>query len=448
VNRVKGALEAAGLPYGEFADRETGSLSGGEKRRAAIAGVLALDSEILLLDEPSAALDGQGREGILAMIKEQKKAGKTIIASTHSMGLAASFDFIGVMEQGRLTAFGSPRDLFGEGWDPRWGMRLPWTAAVAHALAGLGCPLPGEVPLSAEELLARIDALRDPAAGPSVPRFPGREAASSNPAPGPGDLPPRLPRGRKRKKTELAFFRNVTLGLFLDRPSFLRWLGAGKKLCLLLAASILAIAGPQPAASLGLSALALLAGGLAGRVGPKHLLRGLIPVLPYMGILVFFQLAFGWPGDFSPVLVSLGPLSVTMDEINRSLALLCRYGALMTLLSLYTAVTPLRESLRAIGRALRPLSRFGIPGGDIALAVGIALRFVPVLTEEAERIVTAQLSRGGGKGRIRTALAMAAPLFLRALERSETLAQAMVLRLYHRDKGAPLFKNKKISMII
>jgi energy-coupling factor transport system ATP-binding protein len=433
VNRVKKALETAGLPYGEFADRETGSLSGGEKRRAAIAGVLALDSEILLLDEPSAALDGQGREGILAMIREQKKEGKTIIASTHSMGLAASFDFIGVMEQGRLAAFGSPRDLFGEGWDPRWGMRLPWPAAAAHALAGRGCPLPGEIPLSAEEFLARIAALRNPAAP-----IPGRKAeASPGPDPRPGDLPPRLPRGRKRKKTELAFFRNVTLGLFLDRPSFLRRFGAGKKLCLLLAASTAAIAGPQPAASLAFTALALLAGGLAGRVGPKHLLRGLIPALPYMGILVFFRLAFSWPGDLSPVLVSLGPLSVTMDEIIRSLALLCRYGALMTFLSLYTAVTPLRESLGAINRALKPLSRFGIPGGDIALAVGIALRFVPVLTEEAERIVTAQLSRGGGKGRVRTALAMVTPLFLRALERSETLAQAMVLRLYHREKRSP-----------
>jgi energy-coupling factor transport system permease protein len=156
-----------------------------------------------------------------------------------------------------------------------------------------------------------------------------------------------------------------------------------------------------------------------------------------MGILVFFQLVFNWPRDFSPVLVSLGPLSVTLDEVHRSLALLCRYGALMTILSLYTSVTPLRESLRAIGRILSPLSRFGIPGGDIALAIGIALRFVPVLTEEAERIVTAQLSRGGGKGRIRTALAMVVPLFLRSLERSETLARAMVLRLYHTDKKKP-----------
>jgi energy-coupling factor transport system ATP-binding protein len=439
VDRVRNALEAVGLSYGEFADRETGSLSGGEKRRAAIAGVLALEGEILLLDEPTAALDGKGREGILALIKGQKEAGKTVIAATHSMELAASFDYIGVMEGGRLAAFGSPRDLFGRGWDPLWGLRFPWSAATAQALAALGFPLPGEIPLNAEELLARIfPAPGNPAAGEASPvPSSGLKAAGRREAPSSEPNPVELPRGRKRRKTELAFFRNVTLGQFLDRPSALRRLGAGKKLWVLFISAVIAIAGPQPAASLAVTALALLAGGIAGGVEPKHLLRGLIPALPYMGILVFFQLVFNWPRDFSPVLVSLGPLSVTMDEVHRSLALLCRYGALMTILSLYTAVTPLRESLRAIGRGLSPLSRFGIPGGDIALAIGIALRFVPVLTEEAERIVTAQLSRGGGKGRIRTALAMVVPLFLRALERSETLAKAMVLRLYHTDKKKP-----------
>jgi energy-coupling factor transport system ATP-binding protein len=460
VNRVRRAMEAVGLPYGEFADRETRSLSGGEKRRAAIAGVLALDGEILLLDEPTAALDGKGREGILALIRRQKEAGKTVIAATHSMELAASFDLMGVMEQGRLAAFGPPRELFGEGWDPRWGIRLPWAAATARELAALGVPLgdpgsPFAVPLDAEDLLGRIFSLSEnppaipgpgpePLSGskaalaletePGSEAKPGPEAAFRRPESPP--LSPELARGRKRRKTELAFFRNVTLGQFLDRPSPLRRLGAGKKLCILLISAVLAIAGPQPAASLAIMALALLAGGVAGRVEPKHLLRGLIPALPYMGVLIFLQLAFNWPQDFSPVLVSAGPLSITADEIARSLALLCRYGALLTVLSLYTALTPLRESLRAIGRALSPLSRFGIPGGDIAMAVGIALRFVPVLTEEAERIVTAQLSRGGGKGRFRTALAVVVPLFLRALERSETLARAMVLRLYHTDRKA------------
>jgi energy-coupling factor transporter transmembrane protein EcfT len=102
----------------------------------------------------------------------------------------------------------------------------------------------------------------------------------------------------------------------------------------------------------------------------------------------------------------------------------------MALLSLYTAVTTPEASINTVKRKLAPLSRLGIPAGDIALAAGVALRFIPVLTGEAERIVTAQLSRGSGKGRIRTTVTMVVPLLLRALERSETLARAMMLRLY------------------
>jgi energy-coupling factor transporter transmembrane protein EcfT len=154
--------------------------------------------------------------------------------------------------------------------------------------------------------------------------------------------------------------------------------------------------------------------------------------MPYVALLVFFQAAFSWPSDHSPVLYSLGPLSLTADELFRSALLVCRVLTLVALIALYSAVTPLRESLGAIRAGLAPLSRIGFPAGDAAMAVGIALRFIPVLTEEAERIVAAQLSRGAGYGRtrIKAALSMVVPLLLRALERSETLAKAMALRLY------------------
>jgi energy-coupling factor transport system ATP-binding protein len=425
VDRVKNAMAETGLPYGIFADRETGTLSGGEKRRAAVAGVLALDSEILLLDEPAAALDGRGREQILDLIKNRRAAGKTIVATTHSMEMAAAFDLAGVMVQGRLAAFGPPREIFGPRWDPAWGMRLPWTVTVARLLADDGLIPPGVIPLNAEELVALIVRPGSPeAAGslPPVPENPGPDAA-------PGPLPPR----RRRRKTGIEFFRNVTLGQFLDRPSPLRRLGAGKKLCLLLISAAAAIAGPGPFPPLGVLFFTLLGGGLAGRVEPKHLLRGIIPALPYIGLIMGFQLFFSWPQDHSRVLITLGFVSVTMAELVRVLSVLCRLMALTALLSLYSAATPLRESLKAINRALAPLAKIGLPSRDITLAIGIALRFVPILAKEAERIVTAQMSRGGGytgKGRIRTAGAMVIPLFLRALERSETLAKAMVLRLY------------------
>jgi energy-coupling factor transport system ATP-binding protein len=435
VNRVKNAMAEMGLPYEAFADRETGTLSGGEKRRAAIAGVLALDSEILLLDEPAAALDGRGREQILALVKNLREAGKTIIATTHSMEMAAAFDLVGVMVEGRVAALAPPREIFGPRWDPAWGMRLPWTVTVARRLADGGLIPREAVPLNAEELTSLI--LRLPGAeGPLTP-VPASPGEAPRPAPGlAGGPDPNAAPGsrRRRRKTGVEFFRNVTFGQFLDRASPLRRLGAGKKLCLLLASAAAVIAGPGPFFPPGILLLTLLGGGFAGRVGPKHLLRGLIPALPYIGLIAFFQLFFSWPQDLSRVLISLGSVSVTLAELSRVLLLLCRLMALMALVSLYSAVTPLRESLKAINRVLAPFSKIGAPVRDITLAIGIALRFVPLLTEEAERIVTAQFSRGSGKGRIRTALSMVVPLLLRALERSETLAKAMTLRLYPSGK--------------
>jgi energy-coupling factor transporter transmembrane protein EcfT len=97
------------------------------------------------------------------------------------------------------------------------------------------------------------------------------------------------------------------------------------------------------------------------------------------------------------------------------------------------------DSLTASRKLLSPLARLGIPVQDFILIFGIALRFVPLLVEEAERIVIGQLSRGGGyqgRNKLRSGFALVVPLFLRALERSEVLATAMELRLFSvRNRG-------------
>jgi energy-coupling factor transport system ATP-binding protein len=444
VFRVRRAMAETGLPYDQFADRETGALSGGEKRRAALAGVLAIDSEILLLDEPAAALDGQGQEMVLNLIKELRRAGKTVIISTHSMDMVASFDLVGIMVKGRLAAFGPPREIFGGSWQPSWGLDLPWITAAARTLAEAGMIPSGKVPLTAEELAVLLsgsggsspadgtgsetegyaaagETLRD-SQGAGTGRIEGGAAV----LPVSGKARPR----RGRRKTGLEFFRNFGFGRYLNRPSLLQRMGAGKKMGLLFLLGTLAIAGPPPFFPLGVLVLALAAGGPAGKTGPGHLLRGMIPVLPSIGLILFIQLFFSQPQDTSRVLLTLGAFSLTTGAVLRIAFLCCRLGALVALFSLYTAVTALEASVNAVKRGLAPLNRLGIPAEDIALAAGIALRFIPVLTEEAGRIVTAQVSRGGGKGRIRTAAAMVVPLLLRALERSEMLAKAMMLRLY------------------
>ncbi|MEG0981774.1 MAG: ATP-binding cassette domain-containing protein, partial [Erysipelotrichaceae bacterium] len=108
-HRIKASMEAVGLDYDEFKDKSPFELSGGQKRRVAIAGVIAMNPEVLILDEPTAGLDPKGRDEIFHLIKtlhEEKKM--TIILSSHSMDdMAKLVKNIIVMNDGKIEFMGS-----------------------------------------------------------------------------------------------------------------------------------------------------------------------------------------------------------------------------------------------------------------------------------------------------------------------------------------------------
>ncbi len=139
VERVRTALEAAGLPFDDYRDAQTRALSGGRKRRLALASVLALEPEALLLDEPTSALDPASREEVLALALGREG---TVVMATHSMDEAALADLVVVMADGAAAAAGPPERIFGEAWDPAWGLERPFAyalrAAYGEALAGAG----------------------------------------------------------------------------------------------------------------------------------------------------------------------------------------------------------------------------------------------------------------------------------------------------------------------
>ena len=155
VERVREAMQKVGLPYENYRDRSTRSLSGGEKRRLALAGVLALDPEAILLDEPTQALDPAGKAAIMALITSFAATGKTVVFSTHSMDEAARADMVAVLRGGALLAFGPPGEIFGNNYDEAWGIGRPWAAQVAVALADLGV-WSGPTPLDIATLAARL----------------------------------------------------------------------------------------------------------------------------------------------------------------------------------------------------------------------------------------------------------------------------------------------------
>ena len=112
--RVKASMEAVGLDYEKYREKSPFELSGGQKRRVAIAGVIAMDPEVLILDEPTAGLDPGGREEIFELIKKlHRERNITVILSSHSMDdMAKLVKTLIVMNKGKIEFMGNPREVF------------------------------------------------------------------------------------------------------------------------------------------------------------------------------------------------------------------------------------------------------------------------------------------------------------------------------------------------
>ncbi|MBR2736089.1 MAG: energy-coupling factor transporter ATPase [Firmicutes bacterium] len=112
--RVREAMRTVGLPSEEFAERSPFELSGGQKRRVAIAGVIAMRPEVLILDEPAAGLDPAAHREMLGMIRRfHEERGTTIILVSHNMDDVAEYcEEVLVLDRGRLLCSGTPQEVF------------------------------------------------------------------------------------------------------------------------------------------------------------------------------------------------------------------------------------------------------------------------------------------------------------------------------------------------
>lgn len=111
--RAKNALELVGLNYAEFAERSPFELSGGQKRRVALAGVLAMRPKILVLDEPTAGLDPKGKREIMDLVLRAKAECPTVVMISHNMDEIATYcNRIAVLSKGRVVGVFTPRELF------------------------------------------------------------------------------------------------------------------------------------------------------------------------------------------------------------------------------------------------------------------------------------------------------------------------------------------------
>ena len=157
--RVKDAMRRVALDYDTLRERSVFELSGGQMRRVAIAGVLAMEPQVLVLDEPCAGLDPRGREEILGLIRNlHKEAGTTIVMVSHSMDDVASLaERVIVMNHGEVVMDGTPKDVFSCGEELRgMGLDVPQAVELAAKLREKGFDIPEGVYL-VEEVKAAIE---------------------------------------------------------------------------------------------------------------------------------------------------------------------------------------------------------------------------------------------------------------------------------------------------
>ena len=157
--RVSAALRAVGLePTDHLLARSPFSLSGGQQRCVAIAGVLAMAQPVIILDEPMAGLDPRGRRNIKALLRRLNEQGATLLIVTHSMDDVAELaDHVVALDGGRVVAEGTPRELFlsADRPDALAGLGLPAAPGLARGLARRGLAL-DPVPLTLDELAKEV----------------------------------------------------------------------------------------------------------------------------------------------------------------------------------------------------------------------------------------------------------------------------------------------------
>lgn len=158
--RVEESLKAVGML--QFRNMSPNKLSGGQKQRVAIAGIMAMKPQCIILDEPTAMLDPNGRKEVISTIYElNKKENVTVILITHHMDEVTYADKVFVMEKGHVVMEGTPREIFSRVEEvKKYRLDVPQVTELAYELKKSGLDLPEGV-LTVDELVKALEAIRN-----------------------------------------------------------------------------------------------------------------------------------------------------------------------------------------------------------------------------------------------------------------------------------------------
>ncbi len=236
--------------------------------------------------------------------------------------------------------------------------------------------------------------------------------------------------------------RDITIGQYYNTKSFIHSLDPRCKLIALLVMMIMIFVVKSPLEYALVICMTVLFV-LLSRVRVSYILKGMKPVWLLVAFTAIINL---FMGGGETVIAQWGVVKITQEAVNLAIRMMLRVVLLVTVSTLLTLTTSPMALTAGIEKLLKPLEKMKFPSHEVAMMMSIALRFIPTLSEEAEKIMKAQASRGNdfetgsivkkAKGMI----PLFVPLFVSAFRRADDLAMAMECRCYHGGADRTSFK--------
>ena len=378
---------------------------------------------ILVLDEPAAGLDPEGRDDILSEVKEyHKKTGTTVLLVSHSMEDIAKYaNRVLVMSNKKIAMYDTVEKVFARAPELlELGLSVPQVTKIFLKLREMGVDVPADV----YTIPYAVKMILEPSAA-------GRQARAL------------CSRGKQRRKEALP-----------DAERYHHWpalpgqqsgapvrpapeTGADHRLYRAAVCSFQS-AGPCPFHSVPCSNVQ------GGKNSRKMILKSLKPILPIVIFTAVLNLFFV-SGEGEP-LVHIWFLTIYAEGVRYAVLMAVRVMALIAGTSLLTYTTSPIVLTDAIEQLLKPLGKLHFPVHELAMMMSIALRFIPTLIEETDKIMNAQKARGAqldtGKmtDRVKALVPVLIPLFISAFRRADELAMAMECRCYRGGDGRTRLK--------
>ena len=357
VQRVKNSMDSTGLPFVQFGECQSAALSGGEQRRLAIAGILAMNRDVVFFDEPTAGLDGISRTRVMKMLRGLANEGKTVLFTTHQKDEANFADREIKIEDGRVVADSAVPELV-EG--PHLNQLSPYTSIS-------------------------------------------------------------LLKGLRTFSTGLSGSGWKTKSPLEKLPPFLR-------IILFLALFVLSLVFKTTVACSCMVAAAVVYC-LFANFSFKKILKSVIKILPFLCFFAIFQIMFRPALADEVRFTTWRFFTITQSKLWFCLnSILRTYASLLCVCAFFVS-TPEYDLIDGLKKLL--------PFKSLILILELIFRFIPLLVDEAADIIKTQIIRGGlgkvkGKlARIKAVVPLIVPLVIRTVKRSETLADAIVMRCFN-----------------